>query len=101
MCLSLWAFSGGKEGHILQHPDVVLAGLTKPNIRRELFWLSELKLKDIPYNGDSRETLDRIHVRYILCKGAFVSKTVATFAQKVGLVWLKGGFLLQLFRTQM
>ena len=38
---------------------------------------------------------------YVLSKGAFVSKTVATFVQKVALIWLKGGFSLQLFKTQM
>ena len=27
-----------------------------------------------------------------------MSKTVASFVQKVGSIWLKGGFLLQLFR---
>ena len=43
----------------------------------------------------------RVHVKYVLLKGALMSKTVSTFVQKVGLIWLKGGFLLQLFRTQM
>ena len=66
-----------------------------------MFWISALNLKDIPYNSDSCETLDRVHVKYILPKSAFVPKTVATFVQKVRLIWLKGGFLLQLFRTQM
>ena len=30
--------------------------------------------------------------KYVLPKGAFLSKTVATFVQKVGLIWLKCGF---------
>ena len=64
------------------------------------FWLSALNLKDVPYNGDSYRTLDRVHVEYVLPEGAFMSKTVATFVQKVGLIWLKDGFLLQLM-TQM
>ena len=65
------------------------------------FWLSALNVKDISYYGDSRETLGRVNVKYALPKGAFLSKTVATFVQKAGLIWLKCGFLLQLFRTQM
>ena len=48
--------------------------------------------KDIPYHGDSRETLDSVHAKDALSKGALMSKTVATFVQKVGLIWLKGGF---------
>ena len=51
--------------------------------------------------GDSRETLDRAHVRDILSKGTFMSKTVATFFQTVGFIWQKGGLSLYLFRTQM
>ena len=81
-------------------PDV-LVGLRKQNIRGEFFCLSALNLKDIPHNGDSRETLVRVHVKYVLSKSAFMSKTVTTFVQKVGLIRLRGGFLLQLFRTQM
>ena len=49
-------------------------------------------MKDIPFNGDSRETLDRVHVKYVLPKVVFMSKTVTTFVQKVGLIWLKGVF---------
>ena len=48
--------------------------------------LSVLNLKDVPYNDDSRKTLDRVHVKYVLPKSAFMSKTVAPFAQKVGLI---------------
>ena len=94
------AFSESKEGHTSQHSNV-LVGLRRQNIRIELFWLSSLNLKDIPYNGDSCKTLDRVHVKHVLPKVAFISKTLATFAQKVGLIWLKRGFLLQLYRTQM
>ena len=54
-------FSGGKEGHASQHPNV-LVSLRRPNIKRQISWLSALNLKDIPYNGDSRETLDKVHV---------------------------------------
>ena len=57
-----------------------------------IFWLSALNLKDIPYNGDIRETLNIVGVKYVLPKGAFMSKTVATLVQKVGLILLKGGF---------
>ena len=48
-------------------------------------------MKDIPYNGDSCKTLGRVHVKYTLPKGAFLSKTVATFVQNVGLIWIKCG----------
>ena len=44
-------------------------------------------LKDIPYNGDSHEISDMVHVKYVLPKGAFMSKTVATFVQNVGLIF--------------
>ena len=89
----LVCFSGGKEGFTSQHPNS-LVGLRRPNIKREFFWLSALNLKDISYNGDSRETLDKVHVKYVLPKGALMSKTIATFVQKVGLIWLKDGLLL-------
>ena len=85
------AFSGGKERHSSQHPNV-LVGLRRQNIIREIFHLSAMNVKNMPHNGDSRETLDRVHVKYVLPKGAFMSKTVATFVQKVGLIWLKVGF---------
>ena len=85
-------FFRGKEGYASQHPNV-LVGLRRPNIRREIFWLPALNLKEIHYNGDYRETLDTVHVRYVFPKGAFLSKTVATIVQKVGLIWLKVGFL--------
>ena len=55
-------------------------------------------MKDIPYNGDSRETMDRVHAKYVLHKGAFMSKIVAIFVQKVGLVWLKGDFFTSLIQ---
>ena len=60
-------------------------------LEEKFFWLSALNLEDIPYNGDSRETLDRVHVKFVLPKGALMSKTVATFVQKVSFTWLKGG----------
>ena len=53
--------------------------------------------KDIPYHGDSRETLDSVHAKDALSKGAFMSKTVATFVQKVGLIWLKLKVVFTLF----
>ena len=62
---------------------------------------SALNLKDIPCNDDPRETVDRVHAKYVLLKGAFMLKSVATFVQKVALIWLKTAFFLQLFRTQM
>ena len=75
--------------------------VTKTKYRKIIFWLSALNLKDIPYNDDFGKTLDRVHVKYVLHTGAFMSKIVATFVQKVGLIWLKGGFVLYLFKTQM
>ena len=94
-------FLGGQEGHTSHYPNG-LVRLRRPNIGGEIFWLSTLKLKDIPYNGDFRETLDRVsHVEYVLSNVAVMSKTVATFVQKLCLIWLKSGFLLKLFRIQM
>ena len=58
----------------------------------KLFWFSALNLKDTPHHGESRKTLDRVHVKNVLSKGLFMYKTVAIFVQKVGLKWLKGGF---------
>ena len=63
--------------------------------------LSARNLKDIPYKIDSPEALDRAHVKYVLSKGAFMSKTVASVFQKVDLIWPNGGLLLQLFKTKM
>ena len=79
----------------------VLVGLRRPNVRIEFFLAFCNNLKDIPSNSDSPKTLDRVHVKYVLPKGAFMSITVATFVQKVGLTWLKDDFLLQLYSTQM
>ena len=45
--------------------------------------------------------MDRVDAENALFKGAFMSKNVATFVLKVGLIWLKSAFLLQLLRTQM
>ena len=84
------AFTGGKEGHTSQHPDA-LVSLGKPNIRREIFWLSALNLKDIPYNDDSRDTLDRVNVKYVLPTTAFMSKTVTPFVQQNGFNLAKRG----------
>ena len=56
--------------------------------KRIIFWRSELSLKYIPYNGDSRKTLDS-DLKYVLPKSAFMFKTVATFVLKMGLIWLK------------
>ena len=67
----------------------MLSWLKKAKYQKCIFSLSALNLKDIPCNGDSCETLDMFHVKYVLLKGAFMSKTVATFVQKVGLIWLK------------
>ena len=58
-------------------------------IRGEFFFLSLLNLKGIPYIGDFPETLDRVHVKYFMPKGAFMFKTA--FVQKVSLISLKGG----------
>ena len=41
----------------------------------------------MPYHGDSRATLNSVDVEHALSKGAIISKTVATFVQKVGLIW--------------
>ena len=57
--------------------------------KRHFLLLSALNL-----NGDLREALDRVDAKYILLKGVFMSKTVATVVQKVGFIWLKSAFLL-------
>ena len=51
----LVGFFRGQETTYLATPNV-LVGL-RPNIRREIFLLSALNLKDIPYNGNSRQNL--------------------------------------------
>ena len=35
----------------------------------------------MPHKGDSSEILDRVHIKYVLPKRAFMSKTVAIFVQ--------------------
>ena len=75
------AFSGSKEGQTSQHSSAVVS-LRRPNIRREFFLRSALNFEDIPYNGDFCETLDRVHVKYVLPKVEFMPKTVANFVQK-------------------
>ena len=87
-----WLFQGARKD-IPRNTLMFLVGLRRPNIRIGFF---------LAFYGDFCETLDRIHVKYpvkyVLPEGA---KTVATCVQKVGSIWLKGGFLLQLFRAQM
>ena len=41
-------------------------------MRREFFLNLCTELKDVPYNGDSCETLDRVHVKYVLSKAVYV-----------------------------
>ena len=74
------------ERHTLQHPD-------EDQISEEN-WFYGLNFKNIPYNGDSREIVDRVHVKHVLSRVTFMFKTVATFVQKVGLIWLESGFYL-------
>ena len=78
-----WLFQGARKDKPSNTQTLVLVDLRRPNIGRE-FFLSALNLKDIPYNDDFRETLDRVHVKYVLPTGAFMSKIVATYIQKVG-----------------
>ena len=101
LLLLLVFFSRHKEEHTSQYPNVLVGLIRWPMIRKKLFWLSTLVLKDIPHNSESRETLNRVHVKYVLPKDAFMSRTAAIFVLKVGLIWLKSGLLLQLCRTQM
>ena len=72
----------------------MLSWLKKTKYQKSIFSPSALNLKVIPCNGDSCETLDMFYIKYVLPKGAFMSKTVATFVQKVGLIWLKVSFYL-------
>ena len=66
-----WLFQGAKKDKPSNTQTLVLVDLRRPNIGRE-FFLSALDLKDIPYNDDFRETLDRVHVKYVLPTGAFM-----------------------------
>ena len=43
--------------------------------------LSALNLKDKLYSGDPCETLDRAHVKYVLPKGAIMSKPLKPFSK--------------------
>ena len=92
-----WLFSGGKEGHTSQHPNV-LVGLRRPHIRREIFLAFCTKFE--------RHTLQRRPSRNrgqgsCSARRCIYVKNVAIFVQKVASIWLKTAFLLQLFRTQM
>ena len=60
--------------------------LRRLNIRRDIFWLSALNLKDIPYHDDSHETLDRVHVQHVLSKGAFMLPPLSKI--KVNFIYL-------------
>ena len=79
-----WLFQEARKHKLSNIQTLVLVDLRRPNIGREFFFLSALNLKDIPYKDDFRETLDRVHVKYVLPTGAFMSKIVATYVQKVG-----------------
>ena len=60
--------------------------------KEKIFWLPALNLKDI-VTFNTTVTLTKSWTWFLL-------KTVATFVCKVGLIWLKGVFLPELFRTQ-
>ena len=59
----------------------------------KVFELSSSNYTDIPQNGDSRKTYGCVYVENVLSEGELM-KTVATFVQKVGSVWLQDGLLL-------
>ena len=63
----------------------------------KVFWPSAPNLKDIPYKIDSPEPWIGLIFSSFCSR---VHETVASFVQKVGLIWLKDGILFQLFRTQ-
>ena len=46
-------FLRGTRKDIPHNTPNVLVGLRRPNIKREIFWLSALNFKDILYNGNS------------------------------------------------
>ena len=81
-----WLFSGGKERHTSQHPNVFF-GLRRRNIRREFFlaFYTKFERHTLQRRLLRNPSLDRVHVDYVLPKGAFMSRTGATFVQKVGL----------------
>ena len=72
-----WLFQGQGRTYLA----TPFSGLKKTKYQKRNVCLSALSLKDLPYNGDSRETLDKVHVKYFLPKVAFMSKTVATFVR--------------------
>ena len=51
-------------------------------------------MTDIPSNGDSHKIFELVYVKYVLSMSGLISKIVATFVQKVGLIWRQGGFFL-------
>ena len=62
-----WASSGGQEGETSQQPNV-LVGLEDLISGENFCWLSALSLKDIPYNGYFRKTLNWVRVKHVLSK---------------------------------
>ena len=62
------------------------------SLERKVFWLSAPNLKDIPYKIDSSEPWTGLMLKMFCPR---VHKTVASFVQKMGLIWRKGCILLQ------
>ena len=61
-------------------------GLKKAKYQKRIcFWLSAQYLKDISYNSDSCETLDMVHVKYVLLKGVIYVQNRRHLCPKNGL----------------
>ena len=61
-----WLFSWQGRTYLV----TFLVCLLKPiKTYQNIFWLIALNVKDVPYNCDFHETLDRVHVKYFLPKG--------------------------------
>ena len=76
-----WLFQGARKDKPSNTQTLVLVDLRRPNIGRE-FFPSALNLKDIPCNDDFRETLDRVHVKYVLPTGALCPKSLPPMSKK-------------------
>ena len=67
-------FSSGAGGTYLTTLKL-LVGFRLPNIGKESFWLSSLISTEIPYNADSCELLDSVHVdEHLFSKSGFIWK---------------------------
>ena len=82
------AFPGGQEGYTWQHSNVFSLGSRRQNFGRESFLAFCSEFERHTLQDRLSRALNRAHFYYFLFR---VHKTVASFVQKVGLIWLKDG----------